>query len=130
MTDLGLEFVKSRLLFCSVWDLSRKKNTFAEKSFNYKMDKFELSDKQIQQIAKKTAKLVVRDLKSMPEQNPVYVSVKEAARILGVSVDYMRKIKDEYKYIRRGENQQGHIFFLRESLMEVLPSTQTDNDNK
>ena len=94
------------------------------------MDKFELSDKQIQQIAKKTAKLVVRDLKSMPEQNPVYVSVKEAARILGVSVDYMRKIKDEYKYIRRGENQQGHIFFLRESLMEVLPSTQTDNDNK
>lgn len=94
------------------------------------MDKFELSDKQIQQIAKKTAKLVVRNLKSMPEQNPVYVSVKEAARILGVSVDHMRKIKDEYKYIRRGENQQGHIFFLRESLMEVLPSTQTDNDNK
>lgn len=94
------------------------------------MDKFELSDKQIQQIAKKTAKLVVRDLKSVPEQNPVYVSVKEAARILGVSVDHMRKIKDEYKYIRRGENQQGHIFFLRESLMEVLPSTQTDNDNK
>ena len=82
------------------------------------MDKFELSDKQIQH------------LKSMPEQNPVYVSVKEAARILGVSVDHMRKIKDEYKYIRRGENQQGHIFFLRESLMEVLPSTQTDNDNK
>ena len=94
------------------------------------MDKFELSDKQIQQIAKKTAKLVVRDLKSVPEQNPVYVSVKEAARILGVSVDHMRKIKDEYKYIRRGGNQQGHIFFLRESLMEVLPSTQTDNDNK
>ena len=94
------------------------------------MNKFELSDKQIQQIAKKTAKLVVRDLKSVPEQNPVYVSVKEAARILGVSVDHMRKIKDEYKYIRRGENQQGHIFFLRESLMEVLPSTQTDNDNK
>ena len=94
------------------------------------MDKFELSDKQIQQIAKKTAKLVVRDLKSMPEQNPVLVSVKEAARILGVSVDHMRKIKDEYQYIRRGENQQGHIFFLRESLMAVLPSTQTDNDNK
>ena len=94
------------------------------------MDKFELSDKQIQQIAKKTAKLVVRDLKSVPEQSPVYVSVKEAARILGVSVDHMRKIKDEYQYIRRGDSQQGHIFFIRESLVAALPTIQTDNGIK
>lgn len=94
------------------------------------MEKFELSDKQIEQIANKTAKLVVRDLKSPPEQSPLLVSVKDAAKILGISVYHMRKIKDDYKYIRRGDSQQGHIFFIRESLMAALPTIQTDNGIK
>lgn len=94
------------------------------------MEKFELSDKQIEQIANKTAKLVVRDLKSPPEQSPLLVSVKDAAKILGISVYHMRKIKDEYQYIRRGDSQQGHIFFIRESLVAALPMIQTDNGIK
>ena len=85
------------------------------------MDKIELSTKQIQEIASKTAKLVVRDLKSLPDQNSVLVNVKEAAKILGISVDHMRKIKDEDQYIRRGNSKQGHIFFVKESLTTALP---------
>lgn len=85
------------------------------------MEDFKLCEKQIQQIADKTAKIVLRGLKAEPKSEPVLVNVKEAARILGVSVDHMRKIKDEYPHIRRGTNQQGHIFFIRESLTKAIP---------
>lgn len=106
---------------------SLEKKYFCRKIFYLvNMGDFELSGKQIQQIADKTAKLVVRHLKSSSEPAPVLVGVKEAARILGISVDHMRKIKDEYQYIRRGKSQQGHIFFIRESLTAVLP----DEKNK
>lgn len=90
------------------------------------MEYYKLCEKQIQQIADKTAKIVLRKLKAEPKSEPVLVNVKEAARILGVSVDHMRKIKDEYPHIRRGTTQQGHIFFIREALT-TLPTGQTNN---
>ena len=66
-----------------------------------------LNDKQIQQIADKTANLVLRRLNMRTEEKSFLVNVREAARILGVSVTHMRSIKDEYPHIRRGSNQQG-----------------------
>ena len=44
-----------------------------------------LSNKQIQQIADMTAKLVLRRIKGERRSEPVLVSVRDAARILGVS---------------------------------------------
>lgn len=84
-----------------------------------------LSDKQISQIASKTALLVVHRLKTVTETESVLVNVREAARILGVSVDHMRKIKDEYPHVRHGNSQQGHIYFIRESLLSSLPKSMT-----
>lgn len=93
-----------------------------------------LSNKQIQQIAdkaaEKTAKLVLSRMKAEPKTEPILVSVKEAARILGISVDHMRKLKDDYPYIRRGNKQQGHLFFIREALTAALPKTETLSNNK
>ncbi len=88
-----------------------------------------LSNKQIQQIAdkaaEKTAKLVLSHMKAEPKTEPLLVSVKEAARILGVSVNHMRSIKDEYPHIRRGKTNQGHIYFIRESLTAAVPTVKT-----
>lgn len=86
-----------------------------------------LNDKQIQQIADKTANLVLRRLNMRTEEKSFLVNVREAARILGVSVTHMRSIKDEYPHIRRGSNQQGHIYFIKEALTASLPPLQIDN---
>jgi len=94
------------------------------------MEEFILNNKQIQQIADKTAKLILRRLENAKESEPVLVNVRDAARILGVSVNHMRSIKDEYPHIRRGENKQGHIYFLREALNVSLSSAQISNNKK
>lgn len=83
------------------------------------MEEVFLSNNQIQQIADKTAAIVLRHLKETGSDS-VYVSVKEAARIIGVSVSHMYKIRDEYPHIRRGENEKGHIYFVREALVASL----------
>lgn len=93
-----------------------------------------LSKKQIQQIAdmaaEKTAKLVLRRMKAEQKAEPLLVSLKDAARILGVSVNHMRSIKDEYPHIRRGKTKQGHIYFIRESLEDSLQILQAKTNNK
>ena len=91
------------------------------------MEEYIINDKQIQEIADKTAAIVLHNLKGEPGGDPIYVSVKEAARIIGVSVSHMYKIRNEYPHIRRGNNQQGHIFFIRESLMASLPTSNINN---
>ena len=93
-----------------------------------------LSKKQIQQIAdmaaEKTAKLVLRRMKAEQKAEPLLVSLKDAARILGVSVKHMRSSKDEYPHIRRGKTKQGHIYFIRESLEDSLQILQAKTNNK
>ena len=88
------------------------------------MQKVILSSKQVKQIAEMTADIVLRHLHEGSEPAPVYVNVKEAARIIGVSLSHMYKIKDEYSYIRRGDSEQGHIYFLRESLVSAPSVTE------
>ena len=47
------------------------------------MEEIIINDKQIQEIADRTAAIVLHRLKDEPGDAPVYVSVKEAARIIG-----------------------------------------------
>ena len=47
-----------------------------------------------------------------------YVNSVEAARILGVSPNYLRAVKDKYPHIKAGDRKQGRIMFLRESLLQ------------
>ena len=91
------------------------------------MDEVIISDKQIEQIASRTATILYGRLKNDLENQKELVSVKEAARILGVTTTHMRNIKDDYAYIRRGNNQKGNIFFIRESLTAVPEKKINDN---
>ena len=91
------------------------------------MDEVMISDKQIEQIASRTATILYGRLKNDLENQKELVNVKEAARILGVTTTHMRNIKDDYAYIRRGKNQKGKIFFIRESLTAVPEKNINDN---
>ena len=82
------------------------------------MDIF-LSDKQMEQIATKTANIILRRMKEDKEPPTEMVSVKEAARILNISENHMRRIKNQFPHIKNGEKQQGHILFLRDSLLKI-----------
>jgi len=79
----------------------------------------QLSDKQMEQIAAKTARIVIRKLREDNEPPSEMVTVKEAARILNISESHMRRIKDQYPHIKNGNNAQGHVLFVRESLLKT-----------
>ena len=77
----------------------------------------QLSEKQIEMIASKTARILLRKLKEDNEPPSEYCDVKEAARILGITQNSMRRLKDKFPYIKNGSNQQGRILFVRDALI-------------
>ncbi len=80
------------------------------------MDIF-LSDKQMETIASKTARILFRKLREEEEQPSEMVSVKEAAHILGITQNHMRRIKNKFPHIKNGPNDQGRLLFKRDALL-------------
>lgn len=71
------------------------------------------------EVAKTTTAMVVKELRNIhKKQETEYVGTAEAARILGVSPNYLRQIKNQYSHIKSGKNNQGRLLFKRESLLE------------
>ena len=48
-----------------------------------------------------------------------FISRKDAAALIGVSEDYVRKIKDRLPHVKQGSNNQGRLLFIKEGLMEA-----------
>lgn len=78
----------------------------------------ELSPQTIDAIAQRAALIIVRKLKKHIEQPPEMVTTSEAAQILGISTDRMRKIADRFPHIKQGDSKQGKLLFLRKALLE------------
>ena len=80
----------------------------------------ELTEKQMDAIAGKTARIVVnmlnRDKQSKQGREKRYVDINKAADILGYSVYHLRRIKDQFTHIKRGDNQQGRLLFEEDAL--------------
>ena len=79
----------------------------------------ELTDKQMTAIAGRTAQIVVSLLKreqSMQVKEKKYVDINKAADILGYSVYHLRRIKDQFPHIKRGDNAQGRLLFEEDAL--------------
>lgn len=77
------------------------------------MDKNELNF-----LADQVADLVVKKLKSVRNLSETeYVDTEEAARILGVSANYLRQVKDRYPHLKAGDRKQGRIMFKRDALL-------------
>ena len=86
------------------------------------MDYFKLDPSSIDAIAYKAAKIVVSELKKCEEPQLEMVPVSVAAKILGISEDHMRRIKDKFPHmfphIKNGNNKQGRLLFVRDALLK------------
>ena len=81
------------------------------------MLRFEYDPTFIKLLAKEVVKEMRRVEKEKPQ--PELISCKEAATLIGVSEDYVRKIKDRLPHVKQGNNNQGRLLFVREGLLEA-----------
>ena len=79
-----------------------------------------LSSRQMSELIHGVAVVVVEKLKKelAKEQLPEMVTTAEAAKILGISAGRMRQIADKYPHVKRGENKQGQLLFMRNALLQ------------
>ena len=76
----------------------------------------ELRQKDIDAIAYKVAKILKRELKDGFEQ-PEMVSTAEAAKILNISTDRMRRIGHRFPRVK-SDGQCGRVLYVRSALLE------------
>lgn len=81
------------------------------------MLRFEYDSSFIKLLAKEVVKEMRRVEKEKPQ--PELISCKEAATLIGVSEDYVRKIKDRLPHVKQGNNNQGRLLFIKEGLLEA-----------
>lgn len=75
-----------------------------------------LSHRDKEEIAYKVALILEKRLRNL--QQPEMVTTKEAADILGIQPDRMRKIADRYPHIKKGDSKQGQLLFNRSALLQ------------
>ena len=78
----------------------------------------ELTKRQIDEIAYRTAVIVIKKLKEQQDDVPEMVTTEEAARILNVTPGHMRRIQHKFPHIKSGENKQGKLLFVRDALLQ------------
>jgi hypothetical protein len=76
----------------------------------------ELSQKTIDAIAYKVAKILKRELKQADEL-PEMVSTAEAAKILNITPEYMRAIGSRLPRVK-GEGRNGRVLYVRSALLQ------------
>jgi hypothetical protein len=77
-----------------------------------------MTKEEISVFAAMVADQVVKKLKGVRNLSEAeYVDANEAARILGVSANYLRQVKDRYPHIKAGDQKQGRIMFRRDALL-------------
>jgi hypothetical protein len=87
------------------------------------MECVELDQKTIDAIALKAAKAVVREMKrEQGLQERGFVSVREAADILGVSTSHLRAKKDMFPHVKCGNSRNARLFFKKDALNPVMAS--------
>ena len=72
--------------------------------------------------AKKTTEMLLNALNGVKRQGASedndLIGVKEAARILGLSPNYLRAKKDMFPYVKVGKTSQGRLLFRRSELLK------------
>lgn len=75
----------------------------------------------LKELAHATALEVVKMLKKekiVPDSQEHWITCKEAAAIIGVTPEHLRRIKDHFPHTKQGDNSQGQLRFLKEGLMK------------
>lgn len=87
------------------------------------MEKLIFGDKSVtyaqflEDVSRKVAYLVSKNIKAANETAPDMVSTEEAAKILGITADRMRHIKDKFPHVKAGDSKQAKLLFVRSSLL-------------
>lgn len=79
-----------------------------------------MTQKERSELIKDIAAAVIRmlDAKKVNKEEEVWLTTKEAAAILGISVKRLWSIKDRFPHTKQGEYDAGHLRFLKSGLME------------
>lgn len=77
----------------------------------------QLNESNIDLFARMIAQQVVKILAEGKNESE-YCSVKEAAAILGISTEHMRKLKSKFPHIKSGNHQQGRLLFKKNDLIK------------
>ena len=121
IAEKSLKRVKSRVCRKKILLLAKKIVTlqmkFLKKSIDMTTQELE---KFAELCAKRTASIVMKQLQELryTEANDM-VDSKEAARILGITPNYLRSIKDRFPHIKVGDSNQSRIFFKKSDLLAI-----------
>lgn len=72
----------------------------------------------VDDVARKVAYLVQKNMAKELAKEPEMVSTDEAAAILGITPDWLRRIKDRFPHIKAGDQKQGKLLFVRDALLK------------
>ena len=97
-----------------------------------------MEEKKIEQIVERC---LMRCLEKMNYSAPVsaaakkdprsFVTMREAAEIIGVSESRMRKLRDKFRHIKMGKAMQSRVMFYRDGLEERFKElSEQDDDEK
>lgn len=71
-----------------------------------------LSPESVKAVAREVARIMLQ------AQAPDLVDCNTAAEILHVTPNYLRRIKDRYPHVKRGEGRQARLLFDRNALLQ------------
>lgn len=79
----------------------------------------ELSQKAIDAIAYKCALIVFKKIREAENKDlPEMVTTKQAADILKISPDRMRRIAHRFPHVKKGDETRGKLLFVRDALLQ------------
>ena len=70
-----------------------------------------LSQTSVKAIAQEVANIMLQ------RQTPDLCTTSEAAKILGITPAYLRRIADRYPHVKQGEGKQARLLFRKEALL-------------
>lgn len=77
----------------------------------------DLSQKTIDMLADAVAMRLRKGQQTIRKGTKEYVRTAEAARILGVTPNYLRQVKDRYPHKKTAGTKQGTLLFERDGLI-------------
>lgn len=87
---------------------------------------FRLTEKQLDMIADKVYNRLVKSnmIASQPHGAGTgdMLTSREAARMLGMSSSYLLSIKDQFRYVKTGENKQCRVLFYKDDILDRISS--------
>ena len=77
----------------------------------------DLSQKTIDMLADAVAMRLRKGQQTIRKGTKEYVRTAEAAKILGVTPNYLRQVKDRYPHKKTSDSKQGTLLFERDGLI-------------